>query len=135
MGNILLRGGASGGTSTSSIYTRVFDCGSSVSVGDIVYPSTGIDNFVVTNVNNTVAEPSIGIVISKPTSVTCTVQIYGECSLIFTGLTRSKKVFLDTDGSLTTSVPSSGYLQKIGNCYENDKVFIDPNEIRVKLNP
>lgn len=134
MGNIILK---KSGSSTGDItrFVRTFDCASTVAVGNIVYSAPNVDNFVFVNVDNTVVAPSIGIVIEKPTSFTCKVQMYGPCSITFSGLLRSKKVFLSTTGGLTTTVPTTGYLQKIGFSYENDKVFIDPNEIRVKLNP
>lgn len=135
MANITLKGAGLTNAASATEYTKTFDCAVSVSIGDVVYPSDATDNLVITNTDNTKLSPSIGVVIAKPTTTTCTVQMFGECSLTFTGIQRSKKVFLDTDGTLTTSVPGTGYLQQMGFSYENTKVFIDPQEIRVKLNP
>jgi hypothetical protein len=133
MANIILKkaGGATA-TGTSITVVEIFDCALTVSVGDVVYPSISVDNFVISNTDNTVIIPSIGIVVSKPTSTTCGVQLYGPCSLIISGIDRAKKVFLATDGTLTTTPPTTGYLQKIGFSYEQNRVFIDPYEVRVK---
>jgi len=134
MANIVLRRASYPSNNTTNSYTRIFNCATTLTVGDVVYQSSTVDNFVVTSTNNNTFEPSIGVVTAKPSTTNCVVQFFGECSIPFVGIQRSKKVFLNTDGTLTTNVPTSGYLQQMGFSYEDNKVFIDPQEIRVKLN-
>lgn len=133
MANIFLKK-TDGSSAIGSEHIKTFSCAISVVVGDIVYPSTGVDNFVAKNINNTITTPSVGIIMKKNTSTTCEVLLYGPCDLIISGLVRGKNVFLGISGTLTTTVPTDGYLQNMGICYENNKAFINPHTIRLKLN-
>lgn len=120
--------------SSSTEITKVFDCDSSVSVGDIVFIST-TDNKVEANINNRELKKSIGIVIEKITTETAKVLTHGECSISFSGLVRGKKVYISTSGSLTTTIPTTGYLHCIGECIANNYVYVNISNERIKLNP
>jgi hypothetical protein len=116
-------------------YYKTYECDSSVSVGDVVFLSQTVDNYVYSNTDNKESLLSIGIVISKEDTTTAKVQIFGDCSLTFTGLEQGKRVWLSSTGQLTTSVPTDGYVHIIGMCYENNKVFINPELNKLKRNP
>ena len=43
------------------------------------------------------------------------------------GLIKNKTVFIDTNGKLTNILPNSGWMQNIGFCYENEKLYVNIN--------
>ena len=116
-------------------FIKEFNCDASVSIGDVVYISNIQNNYVYTNINNRENLMTIGIVISKSSSILASVQLYGECLLTFSGLESGKRVWLSPLGGLTTVLPTNGYVHIIGMCYENDKVFINPELNKLKRNP
>lgn len=126
---------ASATISTSNQITDEFDCLAGTATGDVVYPSPTTDRLVLSAINNTEVIPAIGIVLSKPSTLTCIVLLYGEASQTFPDVTRASTVFLRDDGGLTSTLPTTGYVQVMGFSYEDQTVFIDPQKIRVKLNP
>ena len=110
-----------------------FFCDTSLTEGDTVYISLSDDNFVIKNVNNTdIVPPTIGVVTEKTSLTTCKVLMSGECNLIFSGLSTGKIIFLSTSGGLTTTAPTTGFIQEIGICYENNKAYINPSYVRTK---
>lgn len=119
----------------SSEKFRIFDCDAIAIVGDVVFTSSFTANKVLINLDNREENPSIGIIVNKPTVTTATVQLFGDCSLTFSGLIRGKNVFLSDTGVLTQIPPTNGYLQSIGTCIDQDRVYIDIDFRRVKRTP
>lgn len=117
------------------LYIKIYDCDSSTSVGDLVYMSPTIDNFVHSATNHKNINPIIGIVLEKVTTVTARIQLFGECEINYPLLEKSKNVFLGIDGKPTNVVPSDGYIQNLGVCLEDGKVFLNIEYSRIKRNP
>lgn len=110
-------------------------CATTDSVGDCVkVVGTRIAGKLdVRKVDITVAGdiPSIGIIISKATSTTCTVQLDGIMSGVVTGLTPGKAYFISPTSTLTLTptVPTSGniaWVQQMGEALDTDEFLIQP---------
>ena len=112
---------------------KIYNCAPTVAVNDVVYGTNF--NSVATNTNNTIDIPSLGVVIEKVSSILARVLSYGPCEIILPGLLANKKVFLDTDGTLTNTRPTTGWLQFMGYSYENDTAFIFADFNRIRQNP
>lgn len=117
--------------SSSTIETRI--CESTAQVLDLVFEDNTITNKVISAINNTEVKPIVGIIIEKITSTSCKVLLLGTISG-FSGLSKGKKVFLGTDGSVTSNVATTGYLQCLGTAKEIDTIIFNPNFTRVKRN-
>ena len=76
-------------------------------MGDVVYLS-GSNTVAKANATSLAKMPAVGIVKTKPTAVTCTVQDDGEFTTAG-GLTVGVNYFVSTtvDGAYTTVVPSA----------------------------
>ena len=111
------------------------NCDPLVIVNQLVIPSASIDNFIESITDNRSTFPVIGIVISKVTPTLCKVLMTGQCDSNFNGLQRGKKVFVAEDGGLTTDVPLTGYVQCIGTCNSDGKLYVRINPTRIKRNP
>ena len=110
------------------------NCLTSVAVGDIVMESNIITNGVDSTIDNNDVRPAIGIVINKPSTTTCEVLFVGTVGG-FTGLSKGMKIYLDTDGTITSVAVSSGYLQCLGTARDADTVDFNPQLNRVKRTP
>ena len=119
-----------GNISAKSV-TDLRNCLATVQVGDVVMESNIITNGVETVTDNTDVRPAIGLVINKPTSTTCEVLFVGTVEG-FTGLNKGTKVFLNIDGTVTSSVATTGYLQCLGTARDPDTVDFNPQLNRVK---
>lgn len=109
----------------------LFDCEATAAIGDLVYQDSVVQNKVIVCTDNTTLEPAIGVIIEKPTSTTCNVLVLGLYDG-YAGLTIGDKVFLDTDGTVTTGTkPTSGYVQNLGQVVAPDTIFFLPNTTRV----
>jgi len=106
------------------------NCLVGASIGDLVLESLAIVNGVDTSSDNTDIRPVIGIIISKPTTTTCDVFMLGLLDG-FAGLTKGGKVFLETDGSITQTIVSTGYVQTLGIASDTDTINFNPQTIRV----
>jgi hypothetical protein len=113
----------------SVVVTR--NCLISTTVGDLVMESDIITNGVDSTSDNTDIRPVIGIVLEKPTTTTCKVLLVGTVQG-FTGLTKARKVFLHTDGTIVSSLATTGYLQCLGTARDTDTVDFNPQLNRVK---
>jgi hypothetical protein len=109
-----------------------FNCEATAVVGDVVHVSEFDNNTVITNVDNLHSRPTIGILIEKLSATECKVLTHGKWTQSYLGLEKGKKVFLSVSGSLTTTPPNTGYVQVVGLCYEEDKIFVNPSKERVK---
>jgi hypothetical protein len=102
------------------------DCDSGLAVGDLVWESTAFANAVVEATNNTDSRLIIGICTSKPTSTTAEIMFAGPLSGL-TSFAAGKKTYVSTTGQLTSLVPTTGYLQILGNCSDGTQVDFRPS--------
>lgn len=93
--------GAGGEAGTEATYT----CSASLSVGQIVYVSGSNTVDLADNTNiNTV--PCIGMIISKPTSTSCTIKNTGEVTNL-TGIIPGQKYYVGSGGAITDTPPTT----------------------------
>lgn len=82
-----------------------FTCASDLAVGDWVYVSTG-DTVAKADADDTSKLPVIGVIVSKPTTTTCVVQMTGQVTL--SGLTAGAIYYLSaTAGAITATAPTN----------------------------
>lgn len=116
--------------SVPSIILENRNCDSGVSVGDLVVESETVVNGVDAVTDNTDIRPVFGIVIKKQSSTICNVLIVGTVGGL-AGLTKARKVFLSTSGTIGSTVVATGYLQCLGNARDVDTVDFNPQLNRV----
>lgn len=107
-----------------------FDCEASASINDLVYQDPANDKKVLVNTDNTLVYQTIGIIKEKPSPTSANVLILGIFDG-FTGLTRSTKVFLQTDGTAGQTLPTTGYVHNLGVAVSETEILFIPNNIRV----
>ena len=101
-----------------------FTCASDLAAGDWVYLSAA-STVAKADADDTSKIPVIGVIVSKPTSTTCVVQMTGQVTL--SGLTAGSLYYLSaTAGAITTTAPSANAIPVgvaktttvlvIGNC-------------------
>jgi len=112
------------------IITR--NCASSASSGNLVYESNSIANGVDVSSGNSDDRNIVGIIISKPTSTTCKVLFEGTYSTSLSGLTKSDKIFLSSSGAVTSTAPTSDYVQILGNAIDATAINFKPSQIKTK---
>jgi hypothetical protein len=115
---------------TAEKIAEIFDCDATAAVGDVVAPSTTTANKVDHLTSNSYNGLAFGVIIEKLTITTCKVLISGKLAgptYGLSGLTFGKPLFVDTDGSLTTTVPPTGHLQKMGMAIKDDTIFLLPS--------
>lgn len=115
--------------SSAIVVTR--PCDVSVAIGDLVLNSGTNDDNVETAVDNNDIRPVVGIVIGKDTTTTANVMLLGEFTGA-TGLVPGNKIFLNTDGTLTSTVVGTGYLQCLGAAKSTTSFTFSPQIQRVK---
>jgi hypothetical protein len=74
--------------------------------------------------------PSVGVIISKPTSMTCLVQWMGETPEIFSGLSAGALYFLGTDSKISDNPPApvgrDMFIQAVAVALSDKKAYIRP---------
>lgn len=121
---------------TAEKIADIFGCLASVSVGDVVVPSTTVSDHVDTLSTNAYDNLAFGVVIEKISLTSCKVLVSGKltgAAFGISGLTFGKAVFIGTDGSLTTTVPVTGHRQKMGMAIKSDSIFLLPSLEKVVL--
>lgn len=115
-------------------------CLSSDAVGSCVYVvGAAIGDYLqVRTVSPTVATniPAVGIIVSKESSATCTVQLFG-ITTILTGLIPGSDYFIDLDGTLTAALPLAPpgqkyYIQPMGRALSDDQFYVSPSASIIK---
>lgn len=101
------------------------------SVGDIVHPSLITPELHEVSVDNTSVSPSVGIIMSKSSSTSAKILYQGLIDG-FSGLTPGKKVFLSLTGTLTSTPPTTDYMQCMGYALSSTEVYLKPEYQRVK---
>lgn len=102
-----------------------FDCASNAGVGALVQMSDTTDDFAEVVSDNYYGGLVIGAIESKPTATTCQVRLLGARSG-FSGFVKNRPVYVSAAGTPTTTVPTTGNLQKIGVSLSSTKFLINP---------
>lgn len=115
------------------------NCLSGDSVGDFVYITgnkvAGRVQVTKADITNVLKVPAVGVIVHKDNPTTCDVQWSGEVLGVFTGLTAGRVHFVDTDGTATASLPTSGvayYVQKVGVATSSDSMILHNDANLVK---
>ena len=137
-------GGAGGATSwvvptgTGASFTFDADCPSGAAVGDAVYVTGvkvgGVTQVATADITSYSAMPALGVIVSKPTTVTCLVQYAGEVA-VYSGLTPGRVYMLDQNGEPTAALPTVGsdhYVQRIGIATSTDSMLLSLDTTLVK---
>jgi len=110
------------------------ECNIEASIGDPVVFSQTDDNAVESLTSNVYDNRLVvGIISNKTSPIQCTVVTMGIMDNITTGLTRGLPLWVDTDGSLTTTKPASGHLQVLGNSISSTSISVNLEMRKVKL--
>ena len=120
-------------SNSNSPITDIFNCDSSLNVGDIVYISdTTTKSISKIDSYNQNVNP-IGIITNKTSTTKCNVFEYGICPITFPNITDDQRnVFIGISGGVTTEVPPSGYISIIGHSIGNSQIFINIDSDRIK---
>lgn len=113
------------------------DCTTTDAVGDAVYITSdavaGRIQVMKVDPTDTATAPSIGVIISKPSTTTCTVRSGGPLDGIYSGLTPNSLVWIDSAARLTTDpsdtepgVGTTYNYQVMGYAVASDCVLINP---------
>ena len=110
------------------------ECNIEASIGDPVVFSQSDDNTVESLTSNVYDNRLVvGIISAKAEPTQCTVVTMGILENITTGLTRGLPLWVALDGSLTTTKPSSGHLQVLGNSISSTSISVNLEMRKVKL--
>ena len=115
---------------TAEKIAETFDCLAGAAVGDVVVPSRTTQNLVLTLSSNVYDDAAFGIIIEKITLTTCKVLISGKlagAAFGLGGLTFGKPLFISTSGTIPTTPPTTGHLQKMGIAIKTDTIFLLPS--------
>ena len=109
---------------------EVRPCDASLVVGDLVWESVATPGNVEEVVNNTDNRRVVGICISKPTFTTAEILFSGRVSGL-TGLTIGRKVYCSSGGVITGVLPTTGYIQVLGDAISLTEVDFSPSHQRI----
>jgi len=103
------------------------DCDSGLAVGDLVWESmtTALTVDKATSNNDTNKRLVIGMCISKPTSTTADILFKGPVTGL-SDFSAGKKVYVGSSGGMTSTLPTSGFVQIVGNCSDGTHVDFSP---------
>lgn len=113
---------------------KVMDCDSGVAVNDWVFQSASVNNTAVKFTDNEEVEPVLGIVISKPTTTSCTVLMLGLYS--GSGLSGRGKMWLSDTGDAAFSFPTSGtgkFVRELGISFGDGTILVNPEKMGLEL--
>jgi len=119
--------------STSSIVIDV-TVDSTVTVGSLIRRHDTLVNTFTKCSDNRSIHPAIGIVLTLDGN-TATILISGEYSISMASAITDTKIYLSETGTLTTTKPTSGYVQYLGSIIDSDRVLITIDNARVKNIP
>ncbi len=105
-------------------------CDETLAVGDLVMESATTPGNVDEATSNTDSRRIIGICIEKPTSTTANILFTGKVTGL-TGLTISAKVYCSTGGVITGVLPTTGYIQVLGDAISITEVDFSPSHQRI----
>lgn len=102
-------------------------CNKADRIGAAVFANTTAA--FVTTADCSLPNPVLGFIVAKSSDTDCTVQRYGECDLVFQGLTSGKRYFLGENGAVTAPpFPSDSveFVQQVGSAISDTQLFIQP---------
>ena len=106
------------------------DCDAGAAVGNLVYDSLTLDDYVDIANDNVDSRSVIGIIVEIPEVGRAIICTKGQISGL-SGLTKAGKVFLSDTGGLSTILPDEGYLQILGRA--SDSGVLNFNPINTKI--
>jgi len=106
-------------------------CDSSLSIGDLVHESTTVASGVDEVINNTDKRLVIGICVNKPSSTIADIMFIGPLTGV-SGYSTGQKIYRSTSGSMTSVVPTTGYIQVLGNSSDGTALDFNPSMTHVK---
>lgn len=109
--------------------TKLMDCAASVALDDWVFQSPTTNNLAVESVNNTIVQPVIGIVQSKPSAITCVVLLVGIHSLATGGRGVLR---LNSSGTAGFTVELAGFIQILGMSFGDGTILVKPESMRLE---
>jgi len=119
--------------------TRLCGCLPTDVVGNFVYitgPSiAGLPQVTTVDPTDDAKMPALGIIVTKPTGTTCTVQLAGDVTI--PGLIPNKRYFVGSAGTLspTPPVPTPGnyaYVQLVGIATDTNLLTLLPTGLLIK---
>lgn len=114
-------------TTTNSPSHGTHTCTATEAVGNAIYVSA-VDTVAQADATNEIKMPAIGIVVNKPSSITCYVVTHGLVSGL-SGLTAGSRYFVsETAGAITTTAPttSGSVVQEIGVALSTTELIVEP---------
>ena len=99
-------------------------------VGDLVMYSESADDTVDVVEDNFDSRSVVGIITDKPTTTTAIVMTKGQISGL-TGLTKTKKAYLGSNGEIAVIKPSTGNFQILG--HSTDTGVLNFNPVNTKI--
>ncbi len=106
------------------------NCDASLTVGDLVWESTTIANGVDECTNNTDKRRVIGVCVQKVTDTTAEIMFRGALASLI-NLSVGDKVYCSPAGTITSTLPSSGYVQVLGDAYGEETCDFSPSHMQI----
>lgn len=106
------------------------NCAADLIVGDLVWQSLTLTDGVDECVNNTDKRRVIGVCIQKVTDTTAKIMVLGKLAALV-GLNITEKVYCGTLGTITSTVPITGYVQVVGDAIGSDSCDFNPSHNQV----
>lgn len=125
----LFTGGGTVGDSSKIVDIR--PCASSLVIGDLVHLSKTVAQGVDEVINNTDNRLVVGIVLSKPSSTTAEIMFIGSLTGL-SGYGTGVKVYRGTLGELTDTLPSTGFVQILGNTSDGTHIDFKPSATHIQ---
>lgn len=119
----------SSSTPTNEDVVRVKNCDTSLSVGDLVWESSTAGK-VDECINNTDKRRVIGVCIDKPTTTTASIMFEGEITGL-SGIIIAQKVYCSAIGTITSTLPTVGYVQTLGDASGTTEVDFNPSHNQI----
>lgn len=107
-----------------------FQCVASANVGDLVYIDPSNPNKVLVQTGNTLSNHTIGVIDTKPQATIAEVMVLG-IKQGYSGLSTGQKVWLSTSGTVTTTMPTTGYKHPLGIATSSTDVLFIPTSVKV----
>ena len=117
------------------------DCLATDAIGDFVYVTadeiSGRIQVSKVDITDSNKMPAFGVITSKPSTTTCTVQTSGEVSGVYTGMTPQALIFVGSDSRLSELSPdpppaTTYYVQSAGQVLSSTKFMLQLEKIVIK---
>lgn len=108
-----------------------FTCEASAAEGDLVYQDPLNDKRVIVATDNTQVPQVFGVIKEKSGPTDANVLILGIAGG-FSSLTISGRIYLSTTGTITQTIPTTGFVHNLGFAVSETEILFIPNNIRAK---